>query len=246
MLLRLNSVIEVRPLANLRQLYDVQELDGQVGRDQTALASVEARLADDSALVTARAKVSEGEEKARQLRKEHASQSQEVQELREKALALEQRLYGGSIRNPKELESLHTEMQYARTHADEEEEKLLTIMLSLDEAEAGGTADRADLEQTEKTRTDTCAALTKEQSALTERLQALSANRRHLAAGIPPTLLAQYEQVRKVHQGLALAKVERGMCMGCRLTLPASELQRVRTSQEPVTCSSCGRILYAG
>ena len=246
MLLRLISVIEVNPLTNLRQLFDIHELDGQIGRDQTGLASVESRLADDSDLVKARAKVSEGEEKVRYLRQEHASQSQEVQGLQEKAMAMEQRLYGGSIRNPKELDSLHAEMQYTRTHAAEEEEKLLTIMLSLDEAEHGGAVAQTDLEQTEKGWTDICALLTKDQSIFTERLQALTANRHQLAAGIPPPLLAQYEQVRKARQGLALAKVERGMCMGCRLTLPASELQRVRISQEPVTCNSCGRILYAG
>lgn len=246
MLLRLNAVNEVAPLANLRQLFDLQELDLQIGRYQTELASVEAHLADDSALVKARAKVSEGEERVRQLRKEHASQSLTVQELREKARALEQRLYGGSIRNPKELESLQAEMQFAKTRADEEEEKLLNLMIALDEAEDGLARSRTDLEQTERTRTDTCATLAKEQATLTERLQALSANRHQLAAGIAPALLAQYEQVRKARQGQALAKVERGMCMGCRLTLPASELQRVRTSQEPVTCSTCGRILYAG
>ncbi|MEK7777689.1 MAG: hypothetical protein AAB303_03600, partial [Chloroflexota bacterium] len=67
MLLRLNAVNEVAPLANLRQLFDLQELDLQIGRYQTDLASVEARLADDSALVKARAYLSEREAMALQL-----------------------------------------------------------------------------------------------------------------------------------------------------------------------------------
>ncbi|MDO8751637.1 MAG: C4-type zinc ribbon domain-containing protein [Dehalococcoidia bacterium] len=246
MLLRLNAVNEVAPLANLRQLFDLQELDLQIGRYQTDLASVEARLADDSAVVKARADLSEREAMALQLRKQHASQSQGVQELQDKAKGLDQRLYGGSIRNAKELEALHAELQFAKSQASEEEEKLLNLMLALDEAEAGLATSRTDLEQTEKTRADTIATLAKEQATLTQRLQALSANRHQVTVGIAPALLAQYEQVRKARQGVALAKVERGMCMGCRLTLPNSELQRVRTSQEPVTCSSCGRILYAG
>lgn len=246
MLLRLNAVNEVATLANLRQLFDLQELDLHIGRNQTELASVEARLADGSALVKARADLSEREAMTLQLRKQHASQSQGVQELQDKAKGLDQRLYGGSIRNAKELEALHAELQFAKSQAAEEEEKLLTVMLALDEAEAGLVTSRTDLGLAEKSRAETIATLTKEQASQTERLQALSANRRQLVVGIAPALIAQYEQVRKARQGVALAKVERGMCMGCRLTLPGSELQRVRTSQEPVTCSSCGRILYAG
>ncbi|MSQ22318.1 MAG: hypothetical protein EXR53_03290 [Dehalococcoidia bacterium] len=246
MLLRLNAVSEVAPLANLRQLFDLQELDLQIGRHQTELASVEARLADESALVKTRSKVSELEERSLQLRKEHASKSQGVQELQDKAKGLDQRLYGGSIRNAKELEALHAELQFAKSQANEEEDGLLSLMLAVDEAEAGLAMSHTDLGLAEKSRAQTVATLTNEQATLSERLRASSANRHQIVVGIAPALLAQYEQVRKARQGVALAKVERGMCMGCRLTLPASELQRVRTSQEPVTCSSCGRILYAG
>jgi predicted nucleic acid-binding Zn-ribbon protein len=39
--------------------------------------------------------------------------------------------------------------------------------------------------------------------------------------------------------------VERTLCHGCRVTLPAVVVQRVRTSPNLVQCPSCGRILYA-
>ena len=35
-------------------------------------------------------------------------------------------------------------------------------------------------------------------------------------------------------------------CQGCRIALPSTEEQKARTSDNLVTCSSCGRILYAG
>ena len=44
--------------------------------------------------------------------------------------------------------------------------------------------------------------------------------------------------------GAVVAKVERGSCQGCRITLPTRVLQLARTSSGTVQCPSCNRILY--
>ena len=231
-------------MAMMRQIYDLQELDWEIDRYQMELASVEASLRDDTALVRARAETVQREEALRQIKGQHAARTLEVQELQEKVRMLEKRLYGGSVRLPRELESLQAEMEYAKGHAGEGEEALLTLMIGLDESEEGTTRAKTDLEQMERAWSETQVSLSKEQALLTEQLQGHKAKRPQLTLDIAPSIVTQYERVRKAHQGYAVAKVERGMCVGCRLTLPTKELQRVRTAQEPVTCSSCGRILY--
>jgi len=228
----------------MRQLYDLQELDWEIDRYQTELASVEARLRDGTHLVKARAEVTQREENLRQLRTQQARHSRDVQQLQEKVETLERRLYGGSIRNPRELEGLQTELGYAKEHAEQGQEELLNLMIELDENEEWLAKATIDLAQMEKAWEETRATLTKEQAALMERLQGLKANRQQLTVGMAPSLLRQYEQLRQTRQGYAVAKVERGMCVGCRLTLPTKELQQVRTAREPVVCNSCGRILY--
>jgi predicted nucleic acid-binding Zn-ribbon protein len=40
-----------------------------------------------------------------------------------------------------------------------------------------------------------------------------------------------------------VAHVERGMCKGCRITLPMSVLQKARAGVGLVQCVSCERIL---
>lgn len=228
----------------MRQLYDLQELDWEIGRHQAELSGIEARLRDDSALVKARADTVQWEEKVQDLKLRQASQALEVQQWREKLQGLEQRMYGGSVRNPRELESLQAELQYARTHIQEEEDKWLNLMVDLEEGEKRLAKARVDMEQGERAWTETTSVLSKEQATLSRRLAELMSNRQQMASGTPPALLSRYEQVRKASNGHAIAKVERGMCMGCRLTLPTTDLQRVRTSRELVTCNSCGRILY--
>ena len=45
--------------------------------------------------------------------------------------------------------------------------------------------------------------------------------------------------------GVAVARVERGICLGCRIKLPMREIARLKNSDSLVLCSSCGRILLA-
>jgi hypothetical protein len=73
-------------------------------------------------------------------------------------------------------------------------------------------------------------------------LAGLEKKRQEIAADIDRSALSTYEGI-KGRKSQAVVKVEQGRCMGCRVTLSVSELQRVR-GMAIVTCSNCGRILY--
>ena len=72
----------------------------------------------------------------------------------------------------------------------------------------------------------------------------MESQRNSLAEQVPVDELKLYHSLLASRGGLAVVTVERGMCMGCRITLPIHELQRVRTAKDMVFCSSCRRILY--
>ena len=61
---------------------------------------------------------------------------------------------------------------------------------------------------------------------------------------LPADLLTLYDSLRKTTKGRPVARVERGMCQGCRITLSTMELQRARSAQSGVRCNSCRRIIY--
>src|SRR5947209_3691288 len=65
------------------------------------------------------------------------------------------------------------------------------------------------------------------------------------AAGIPEDLLSQYERLRAKQGGIGAARLVGNRCSGCHLTLPATELDRLRhqTPDVVVLCDQCGRIL---
>ena len=61
-------------------------------------------------------------------------------------------------------------------------------------------------------------------------------------------LLAEYERLRARLGGIGAARLEHGTCMGCRMKLPATELDRIKhqSPDELVHCDQCGRILVHG
>ena len=65
-----------------------------------------------------------------------------------------------------------------------------------------------------------------------------------LASRIDPATLQRYEVLRKSKGGRAVAKVERDLCQGCRMSLPTQLRQRVKSGRQSVNCSSCGRMLF--
>ena len=64
--------------------------------------------------------------------------------------------------------------------------------------------------------------------------------------GMDASALGLYESLRTKKQGRAVARVERGICQGCRLTLPSHLNQRIRSGDTLIQCPSCERILVAG
>ena len=75
-----------------------------------------------------------------------------------------------------------------------------------------------------------------------EQLVGLTEKRASLSAGIEPEAVQFYTGLRE-RKGTAVARVEQGICRGCRISLSSAELQRVK-SGALIECTSCGRILF--
>jgi predicted nucleic acid-binding Zn-ribbon protein len=58
---------------------------------------------------------------------------------------------------------------------------------------------------------------------------------------IEPTLLTRYSKL--IDRGLAVVEVRGGMCMGCMLTIPVGDLNRIKTGKAEAVCPNCGRFV---
>jgi predicted nucleic acid-binding Zn-ribbon protein len=83
------------------------------------------------------------------------------------------------------------------------------------------------------------------EAAVDAELAGVSSERDEAAGAVPAPLLARYERLRSHLGGVAVATLDGPRCTGCNLTLPTSELERIRLAapDDIVECEQCGRIL---
>jgi hypothetical protein len=66
-----------------------------------------------------------------------------------------------------------------------------------------------------------------------------------IVPGIPANVLSLYEQVRRSNRGMGAARLIGGNCQACHLSLPATEVDRIRhmAPDAIARCEHCGAIL---
>ena len=155
-------------------------------------------------------------------------------------------MYGGELTNPRDLETLEKEAGNVRSQVQNRETRLLELSLRAEEYRNSCTQLEKQLEDL-RARWETRSAQLKEQVAeLETEYEELAARRSTLAATFEPIAVQKYEVLRKAKSGAAVAKVLRGLCQGCRMSLPTRQQQQVRSGRQTVHCSSCGRLLCNG
>ena len=178
------------------------------------------------------------------LDKQQRDMEWETEGLRNKIAQLNDKLYGGKVKNPKELLGFEQEAEILKASLRQKEDHLLDLMADIEEKQDKVKSDTKRLKQLEKEWQKTQEELGQKRAEIEDELSHLNQERQALTSGIEPKSLELYEVLRS-RKGLAIVRVEQGRCQGCRLNLPVSEWQRVRTGAL-VQCSSCGRILCLG
>lgn len=157
------------------------------------------------------------------------------------------------VRSNKEYSALLVEVNTLKAEKDVYETKALEQMSKVEELQ-----ERADeLNAKVKAQAKLVAGADKEvqegQAEIADQLGDLEKERDEAAAPIAPDTLALYQKLNDDTEGEALGEIEeqdrRRMeytCGACFMSLPIQVVNATLTAQDqPVLCSSCGRILYA-
>jgi len=238
------SLVFVAEAMSVRQIYDLQGLDGQIAGVEERLASIESRLGDRSALEALEERIASLRQRLREVELQRRSREMEVDSVQQKLQALEKRLYGGEVTNPRELEGMGKEQQLLRSRLEREEEQLLEVMVSQEEVEQALKQASAALDSEAGRWQREQGELAEERDAQAKRLQALLREREGVTMPLGKEDLEVYERLRASKGGQVVAKVERGLCRACGMTLPTHVVQQARTGKGHVFCPSCGRLLY--
>lgn len=224
-------------------LYQLQQVDSQLDELRARLAEVEAGLTESPALKQVRAEVAERERRLRELQRRQRDLEDEIEDVAAKIKELDDKLYSGKVTNPKELDGYYQEQLQFKARQRQLEDQMLEVMLALEGATAELAEARRRLAEVEARWREEQAQLAEEREALRARIEALSRERAQVAARVDRLDLTVYEQLRQTRGGRAVAVVERGACSGCRVVLPVTDFQKVKSGQGLVRCGTCGRIL---
>jgi len=236
------TIPEGERMSIAQQLYQLQEVDLELAANQQQQARVSGQLGESQEIVRVRVTLEAGRQRLEELEKQQHTVEWEIEDLTAKLKATEENLFGGRIKNPKELTNLQREADELKARRTQLEDRALEVM---DQAEATSkniTELTDELSRLEAEWRNQQEKLSTELAELKAAHAKLSDERQRLAAGIVPGTIEVYEQLR-LRRGTAVARVEQGTCRGCQITLPTTELQQVRGGGL-VRCGSCGRILF--
>ena len=225
-------------------LLRLQKVDNTIGQAQSRLEEIRRILENNTELMAARKGLEEAQTGHKLAEQDRRSEDVEAQALRLKIQGAESSLYGGSVRNPKELQDLQAEVEALKRRLNTVEERELEAMVRLEAALGTIEAAEARLDQVSTRFAGEQAQLLQERANLSQSLTDLEAERDAAVAATSAEHLRQYERLLQSRRGMAVAQVTDGACEACGTALTAALQQSARHASELTYCPSCGRILY--
>jgi predicted nucleic acid-binding Zn-ribbon protein len=235
-----------RNMSRVSSLFRLQEIDTTLENSRTRIQEIEEILENDAAVLESKQALSQAEETLAEARTVRNQAEHAVENQREKIKQTEDKLYSGTVTNPKELEELQMESESLKRYLETLEDRLLESMLHYEEVEAGHDSRQAEYELVSAERSMEHKNLQQEMEALKATIEKLSEERQAAEANVGEDDLRRYEKARQKTVGAVVVRVQDGSCTACGLTVARSVLQVVSQGNELVTCDQCSRILYAG
>ena len=232
-------------MTRISDLFDLQGTDLEIDSRHVAIADIESRLGESEEVEASAGTMKEREVEVEDLRKKLRRSEQEVEDLSGKIKPLEKKLYGGSVHIPKELASIEEDIHSLQARKRILEDRELDVMSQLEEAERALAAAKQEHDKLVADWDAEQRRLGQERDTLNAEIEEFEGKREAQRSRVDAKTLSFYDALRAKHQGRAVAKVERGTCGGCRISLPMSLLQKARSGSDLIVqCSSCERILY--
>ncbi|MCH7737034.1 MAG: hypothetical protein IH872_06485 [Chloroflexi bacterium] len=233
-------------MTTVKQMFALQELDIILDRVQNEHDRAEYELNNGDAVGNLETELERDAEWLQETELQRKATKLEAATQKERSESLNSQLYGGEITNPRDLESLEREASNVLQLVEKQETALAEITRKIEEAQNKQSELESKLGEVKAAREIRQTELRASLKELSAERAGFQGQRSKLTEDLDPTSLQQYEILRKSKGGLAVAKVERGLCQGCRMSLPTHQQQRVRGGHQVVLCSSCGRMLFLG
>lgn len=181
---------------------------------------------------------------AAQLEQETSELEKQVAMLKRKQESDETILYGGSVKSPKEAETLQHEMESIGLRLSELEPLLVSQIQEQSKTKEKVTVHRKRLAALKKTVEEKQKNAAGDREAIKQEILALTKKRSECLSEIDLVSRQEYDRVLSRTHDTAMAEVtSTGVCGACGTKLPRKTVELVSQGQL-LRCESCSRILY--
>ncbi len=233
-------------LTSLADLLDVQDLDIQIDRlldHRQSLPELEKyRLAHEK-LIELTAQRDQAAADLRVLELDFDKSEGELEMLESKFKEHETRLFAGGM-SARETEHMRLEVQSLKGQREALEERVLLLLERVDPAREVLTAVEAEVAgiAAEKARLET--VIKAEWKTTDAEIARKEERKREALTPVPADMVEMYERLRELKEGVAIGRLENGICGGCHMTLSSAEQVEALGGEIP-RCVHCRRILVA-
>jgi len=226
-------------------LFQLQKIDRRKDQINTRMTQIQALIGDQQAFSAASASYNGALSALQDLGDRFTALEKKNTEKRLKMEISEASLYGGAVKNPKELTDLQTEIASLKSFLKSLENDQLELMILMEDQQLKTDQAQKTLETIIASQESSHKQLIEENQLLLNELERLKLERSAIEQQLSPESIALYDALRKSKKGNAVAGVEDQCCSICGSQLTAADVQHAKSSSQIVFCPSCGRILYA-
>lgn len=227
----------------LTQLVSLQAIDLEIDQIDNAIKSEQSGLDERmSALAKREALINELQEKIVSLQKESRTLEAEMADKMDRVRERQSKMM--QVQTGREQTALLKEIEDAKKSAKENEEKIITIMESIEKNTAQMEEEKNLLKGEKKLVTEETDKVRANIEAINKGKKKKDQKRMDQAGKIKKSLLRKYDTLRQHRNGLAVINVVDGVCQGCFMALPPQRYNMLLKGDEIYDCPTCQRLNY--
>jgi len=230
--------------AELKALYELQRIDLELTKAQKTKASLDDGSAKRQQVEAARREAEQGNKLFHDASAEMQDKELNLKTVETKRKTFRDKLYGGTVTSPKELESMEKEIEMLGRQKDKLEERIIELLDVVEERTSALASAEAGLKQQEDELASHLEKLRQDGERLAVRIKELSAEREKALPAVEPALLKRYEAMRARAGGVVVSRVEADSCSACHTQVMSGLMRELKADKALQTCENCGRILY--
>ena len=233
-------------LTSLADLLDVQDLDLEVDRlldRRQNLPELESYRKADAEEKSLKTELGAAAKVLRDLELSFDKSEGELEILEAKLKEHETRLFAGGM-SSRETEHMRLEVQGLKAQRDAMEGRVLQLLEEVDPERATVISLESKIEAVSAQKASLEGMIKAEWKKIDAELARKEERKKDALIPVPADLVEKYEDLRHRKEGVAIGRLEHGVCGGCHMTLSSAEQVEALGDDLP-RCVHCRRILVA-